>query len=218
MPSEVLRSLPFFASLSDKEMDRIQREAISRSFDKGEILFIEGGPCKGLYVVTSGQIRVFKSSPEGREQVMLYANPGDSFNEVPVFDGGTNPASASAMEHSVVYIVPKEVILSLVAECPAARAMLKVFSGRLRHLASLVEDLSFRSVVSRLAKILLDLAVTEESGAPVPRLTQDEMAAMAGTVRDMIGRALKTLEKAGAIKIEGRRIAVIDPDVLREMV
>lgn len=217
-PTDFFKSVPYFSGLGTREMERIRKEAVELAFSPGEILFIEGEICRGLYLVYSGRIRIFKSSPEGREQVLLIAKPGDSFNDVPVFDGGPNPASASAQEPSVVYLIPKEALLALVGDCPAALAILKVFSGRLRHLTSVVEDLSFRSVVNRMARLLFDLTVVKEGTVPVPRLTQDEMAARVGSVRDVIGRALKTLEAAGAIRLEGHRIYVIDSEKLKKMV
>jgi CRP/FNR family transcriptional regulator len=216
--SDLLRSIPYFSALSAEEIGRIERDLLEHSFAKGEVLFLENEPCLGLYIVKSGQIRIFKSSPEGREQVLLIARPGDTFNDVPVFDGGPNPASASALEPSTVYIVPKETLLSLVADCPAALTIIGVFAARLRHLTLLVENLSFRQVVSRLAKTLLELAVVEGGSSPMPRLTQDEMAAMVGSVRDVVGRALRTLEKSGAIQIQGQRILVVNPRKLKELV
>ncbi|MBI2328996.1 MAG: Crp/Fnr family transcriptional regulator [Chloroflexi bacterium] len=213
-PADFLRSLPYFTTLGAEDLRRIENEIREYSFAKGEILFLEGEPGFGLYVVKSGRIRIFKSSPEGREQVLLIAKRGDSFNDVPAFDGGPNPASASALEPATVYAIPKEALLSLVADCPAAQAIIKLLAARLRHLTTMVEDLSFRSVVSRVAKMLLELAVV--SGEP-PRLTQDEMAAIVGSVRDVIGRALKALERTGAIKIEGQRVLVIDAEKLRGM-
>ncbi len=215
--SEFIRSLPYFTVLSNAEVGRIEKDILERTFDKGELLFLEGQPCRGLYVVKSGQVRVFKSSAEGKEQVLLVAKPGQSFNDVPVFDGSSNPASASALEPSTVYIIPKETILSLLSGCPAAAAILKIFATRLRHLTSLVEDLSFRTVVSRLSKMLLDLAVAEGGEAAVPRLTQDEMAARLGTVRDVIGRGLRALEKEGAIRIQAGRIVVTDRRKLKDL-
>lgn len=216
--ADFLRSLPYFATLGAEEIKRMEKDLLECSFGKGELLFLEDEPCQGLYAVRSGQIRIFKSSSEGREQVLLIAKPGDTFNDVPVFDGGPNPASASALEPSTVCIVPKETVLSLVADCPSALTIIRLFAARLRHLTLLVEDLSFRHVVSRLAKTLLELAVVEGGPSPVPRLTQDEMAAMVGTIRDVISRALRALEKAGAIRIEGRRILVVDPEKLRGMI
>ena len=214
---DFLRSLPYFGTLSAEEIERIEKEILELSFTRGEFLFLEGESCRGLYMVKSGRIRIFKSSLEGREQVLFIAKPGDSFNDVPVFDGGPNPASASALEPSTVYLIPKDTLLSLVADCPTALAIIKVLATRLRHLTIVVEDLSFRSVLGRLAKMLLELAVVEEGSSPVPRLTQDEMAAMVGSVRDVVHRALRALESAGAIKLEGQRILVVNPQKLREM-
>lgn len=214
---DFLKSIPYFSALSTIEMERVRKETAEVSFSRREILFLEGEPCRGLYVVKSGRVRIFKSSLEGREQVLLIAKPGESFNDVPVFDGGPNPASASALEPSEVYLIPKGILLSLIVDCPAALAILKVFAARLRHLTSVVEDLSFRSVVNRMARLLLELAVVKEGTAPVPRLTQDEMAARVGSVRDVIGRALKGFEAEGAIRMEGHRIYVIDPGKLKKM-
>ncbi len=216
--ADLLRSLPYFAALGPEQMKRIEKDLMEHSFGKREPLFFEGEPCQGLYIVKSGHIRIFKSSPDGREQVLFITKPGDTFNDVPVFDGGPNAASASALEPSTVCIVPKKTLLSLVADCPAALAVIRLLATRLRQLTLLVEDLSFRHVVSRLGKALLDLAVVEDGSSPLPRLTQDEMAAMVGTVRDMISRALRVLEKEGAIKIEGQRILVIEPKILRKII
>jgi CRP/FNR family transcriptional regulator len=215
--ADFLCSIPYFTVLSAEEVKRIENEVLECSFAKGEILFLEGEPCHGLYVVKSGQVRIYKSSPEGREQVLLIAKPGDSFNDVPVFDGGPNPASASTLKPSTVYIISKETLLSLVADCPAALAIIKLLSMRLRRLTMMVEDLSFRNIVSRLARMLLNLAAVEGRVSPMPRLTHDEMAAIVGSVRDVVGRALKALERAGAIRIEGQRIFVEDSEKLREM-
>ncbi len=216
--SELLRKLPYFEALGMNEIEQVSREVLELSFARGEVLFLEGEPCRGLYVVECGQIRIFKSSPDGREQVLLVAKPGDSFNDVPVFDGGPNPASASAVEESTIYLIPKEAVLSLLQDCPSARAILKLFAARLRHLTMMVEDLSFRSVVGRLARLLLELAVVEDGASPLKRLTQDEMATMVGSVRDVIGRALRHIEKTGAIKIERQSILVVSPEKLREMI
>ncbi|MBM2825170.1 MAG: putative Transcriptional regulator, Crp/Fnr family [Dehalococcoidales bacterium] len=215
--ADFLKRLPYFATLNPQAVAQLARETQELSLDKGEIIFLEEEPCRGLYLVSSGQIRIFKSSPEGREQVLHIAKPGDTFNDVPVFDGGSNPASAAALEPSVVYLIPKKILLSLVADCPVAVAIIKQLSAQMRRLTQMVEDLSFHSVVSRVARMLLDLATVEGSPSPVPRLTQDEMAGMVGSVRDVVGRALKSLEKAGAIKMEGHRLLVIDAGRLKEM-
>lgn len=219
MPSliDFLKSVAYFDVLGAEDAERVAQEATELSVARGGILFLEGEECRGLYLVKSGRIRIFKSSSEGREQVLLIAGPRDSFNDVPVFDDGPNPASASALVESVVYLIPKGVLRSLIADCPAALSVIKVFAARLRHLTVVVEDLSFRSVIGRLSKLLLGLATAESESSPMPRLTQDEMASIVGSVRDVIGRALRHMEKTGAIRIEGQRILVIDTDKLRDM-
>ena len=214
---DFFRSLPYFNSFGEAAMERIGREATEISLDRGQVIFLEGEPCRGMYVVKTGRVRVFKTSAEGREQVLLVAREGDSFNDVPVFDGGPNPASAAALDDSVVYLVPRETLLSLVAGCPPAQAVIHLFASRLRHLTAVVEDLSFRSVLSRLARLLLESAVAETGPAPPRQMTQDEMAAMIGTVRDVIGRGLRQLESAGAIRMERHRILIVSPDKLREL-
>ncbi|MBI2858185.1 MAG: Crp/Fnr family transcriptional regulator [Chloroflexi bacterium] len=220
MPAQTgfLRSLPYFVVLDDAEMERIERSAVERPFERGEVLFLEGDPCKGLYIMKSGMVRVFKSSPEGREQVILVAKPGDTFNDIPIFDNGPNPASAAAMEQSIVLLLPKEAVISLFDSCPPAKAVMKLFATRLRRMTTLIGDLSFRSVLSRLAKVLLEVAVSEAGKEAPARLTQEEMAAMVGTVRDVIGRALRLLEKEGAIKMERQRIVVVDRRKLEALV
>ncbi len=220
MPSRVdfLRSVPYFAGFSEQEISQIDQTVVERSFGKGQMLFLDGEPCDGLYLVKTGLVRVFKTSPEGREMVMLIARPGDTFNDAPAFDGGLNLVNASAFEPTTVYIIPTATLTAVLGGCRAAAAIIRGLSARLRHLTTVIEDLSFRSVSGRLAKLLLDQAIAGEKAAPVPRLTQDEMAAMVGSVRDVIGRVLRSLEKDGAIRIEGHRILVTDKDLLKNMV
>jgi CRP/FNR family transcriptional regulator len=188
---------------------------VQRSYERGDFVFHEGDDCDGLYIVKSGRVRVYKISPEGREQVLLVAEPGEAFNEVPVFDGGPNPASVEALEPTVLLLLPKSALLSVAeAEPEVGRAFTKVFASHLRRLALLVEDLSFKTVTGRVARILLDQLPASADGSPPRRLTQREIAAMAGTAREVVARALKALEQQGAIRIERGRIVVADRELL----
>ncbi|MEW6141806.1 MAG: Crp/Fnr family transcriptional regulator [Chloroflexota bacterium] len=212
-----LKSLPYFAALRPATLDNIARTATELSFARGEVVILEGEPCRGLYIVRMGRVRIFKSSAEGREQVLYIAGPGDTFNDVPVFDDGANPASASALEPATIYLIPRQTMTYLATDSQTAQAIIKVFATRLRHLTTIAEDLSFRSVPSRLAKLLLKLAVVEGGEAPIPQLTQDEMAAMVGSVRDVVGRSLRTMTGMGVIEIKGKRITITDPDKLKDI-
>ncbi|MCL5266407.1 MAG: Crp/Fnr family transcriptional regulator [Chloroflexi bacterium] len=215
---DFLKTIPYFSDLSDDFLEAIRRRVIEKAYDKGDILFLEHDACDGIYFVKAGHVKVYKTSMDGKEQVLKVMARGDSFNDVPVFDGGPNPASAEAMEPTTVYIIPKRDLLALVQENPAvAMGVIKVFGSRLRHLTMLVEDLSFRHVTSRLAKVLLEHAEGRGEG-PKHRLTQQEMASMIGTAREVVGRSLKSLEEQGMIKIDGRRIVIVDRRKLAEMV
>ena len=211
---DLLKTIKYFANLAPVPLERTEAALVMLAFQRGETLFMEGEPCKGLYIVQAGRVRIYKTSPEGREQVLLVAEPGDTFNEVPVFDGGPNPATAEALEDSVLHLLPRKDLLALIEEYPAlARGFVQVFAARLRHLTALVEDLSFRSVTSRVAKILL-----QQGREASLQITQQELAAMAGTAREVVGRALKALEERGAIRLERGRILVLDRRALAEAI
>lgn len=215
--------IPYFAGLAQRELDQVRGLVHAKTLEKGEIVFLEGEPCRGVYFVRSGRIKIYKTSAEGREQVLRIMKRGDSFNEVPVFDRGVNPASAEAVEHSVVLYVRAEDMSGIVRAYPAvADNVLRHFAGMLRHLTGLVEDLSFRHVTSRLAKALLHQVATPSAGTlregGQPRVTQQELAAMVGTAREVVGRSLRAMESRGALRIEGHRIVIVDRAKLEEMI
>lgn len=217
---EAVRDIPYFSGLTPTELDAVKSKVAFKTFDKGEILFIEAEPCRAIYFVRSGRIKIYKTSSEGREQVLRVVKRGDTFNEVPVFDQGPNPASAEAVERSTVMYVRKEDLLEIVKTYPiVAISVLRHFAGMLRHLTILVEDLSFRHVTGRLAKALLQHAgEAAEPGGRARRLTQQELAALVGTAREVVGRSLRAMESRGAIRFEGHRIIIVNRPALEDMV
>lgn len=214
---EALRQVPLFAPLGPDELAHVAAIVVERTYDRGDIILLEGDRAGALQYVRQGLVKVFKTSPEGKEQVLRLIGAGQTFNDVPALDGGPNPASAAAMEPSVVYAVGSRQLRQLIVERPAvAEAAVSTLAAALRHLVALVEDLSFRHVTARVAKILLDQEeAAARGGAKAHRLTQQEMAAMAGTAREMVGRALKDLEAAGAIEMRQGRVVVLDRERLR---
>ena len=211
---QAIQSQPYFKTLPDDELRKLVRTLIERTYDKDEVVFLEGEPCQGLYVVREGMVKVYKLSPEGREQILTFSGAGRSFNEVAVFDGGPNPANVAASEPTTVWIVPRTAIINLIEQNPqVALAIIQNLGTRLRHLVGLVEDLSLRQVTGRLAKLLLETASQQEHV-----LTQQEMAARLGTVREMIGRSLRQLEARGFISIEHGRIVIVDREGLAKVV
>ncbi len=218
VPPDFLRQIPYFAGLSDPELERTRPLLRGRSFERGDVIILEGEPCEAIYFVKSGRVKVFKTSPEGKEQILKIMKPGDTFNEVPVFDCGPNPASVEALDPTSLYLIRGEDMQRLMQEVPAiSRNVIRILASRLRHLVELVEDLSFRHVTGRVAKILLQYARESAASDGGSRLTQQQMATMAGTAREMVGRALKGLEQAGAIRMDKGRIAILNRDVLERL-
>ena len=212
-----LESIPYFSGLSPAELDSIKQLFFERTVRRGEVIVLEGELAPTLFFVASGVVKVFKTSAEGKEQILNLIRLGESFNDVPIFDDGSNPATAQAMGPVVLYGLIKGDLNIIIQEHPQVSLnIIKVLADRVRQLLSLVEDLSFRHVIGRVARILLD-HIGDGTG-PIPRLTQHEMAAMAGTVREVVARSLRALEDEGAISLRRHRIVITDREVLRGMV
>jgi CRP/FNR family transcriptional regulator len=211
-----LKSIPYFEGLSPTELDAIKQVIFEKIVQRGDTIALEGETAEALYFVGSGAVKMFKTSADGKEQILNIVRPGEPFNEVPVFDGGPNPASAQAMGPVTLYGIRKRDLDTVLREYPqVALNAINVLVGRMRHLVSLVEDLSFRHVVGRVARILLENAGNGK--APRQQLTQQDMAAMAGTAREVVSRALKTLEAQGGIRIDRRRIVITDREALENV-
>ena len=187
---------------------------------KGDGLLSEGEPAEALYGVRAGQVTILKLSSDGREQILRIVGPGECFNEVPIFDDGPNPANAQALESSLLWGIRREDMQRLIREHPAIPiGFLKAFAGKLRYFTRKVEDLSFRSVTARVAKLLLDLAEDDGGGGLcLPgRFTQQELANAVGTAREMIGRAFKAPEKEGAIRMDRHRVIIVSRTALARL-
>ena len=214
---EFLESIPYFAGLGAAELDSVRDLMYERSIERNEIIQLEGKSAEALFFVASGAVKLFKTSAEGKEQILSIARPGESFNDIAIFDDGQAPASAQAISPVVVYGISRSSLLSIMQKYPQVTLnTTRVLAEQTRQLVELVEDLSFRRVISRVAKILLEHA--DDGTSPKTRLTQQEMAAMAGTVREVVARSLKALEEEGAISLERHRIKINDKETLEDMV
>ncbi len=208
-----LKSMPYFEGLGPAALADLAARARQRTYARGELIVLEGEPPQAACFVVSGQVRIYKLSAEGREQVLDRLGPGEGFNLVPLFDGQANPASAAAVNAATICLIAREDFLAAVRRYPPlAMTILANLAGRLRHLAGLVEDLSFRTVRARLARYLL-----RQASQPGRRLTQAEMAAELGTVRDVIGRSLAEFQDEGLIAIDRHRIVIKNRDALEAL-
>src|SRR5262245_7133889 len=154
-----LAKVPICSGLAESELSFLVQRVAARHCSPGELVFSEGEPCNGLYVVESGHIRIFKSSADGREQVLSIDGPGSSVAELPMFDGGNYPASVMAVEEASLLFVSKQDFQALVLAHPqVALKVLRVVGARLRRLVGIIEELSFTTVRHRLASYLFRLA------------------------------------------------------------
>jgi CRP/FNR family transcriptional regulator len=214
---EFVCSIPYFDGLTQEEHRSIKNLAVERHYERGDIIIYEGDKATALYVVCSGAVKIFKTSIEGKEQILSITRPGETFNDVGVFDEGVNPASAQAMGEVILFELGQNELNTLLQNHSIiAHNTIRVLAGQVRELVTLVEDLSFRHVIGRVAKILLEYAAADSIDAP--RLTQQEMAAMAGSAREVVGRSLKSLEEDGMIKLNRHKVTITNIDALREMV
>jgi CRP/FNR family transcriptional regulator len=213
---QILRETPLFAPLDESELRSLAARCGMRRFDAGEMLFAEGEPCKGLYIVVSGHVRIFKVAMNGREHVLAVEAPGASVAELPVFDGGNYPASGCAIEGTEVLFISRADLRAICIERPeVSLKMLQVVGGRLRRLVGIIEELSFTTVRHRLISWLLRKAASEgrttENGVVLSlHETHQELAAQIGTVRELVTRNLARLQAQSFIEMNGREITILD--------
>jgi CRP/FNR family transcriptional regulator len=215
-PGQMLKATPLFAALDESELTSLAARCGIQSFSAGQVLFSEGEACAGLYIVVSGRVRIFKTSPNGREQVLAIEGPGASVAELPVFDGGPYPASAAALEASELLFVSRSDLRAICLEKPeVALKLLQVVGARLRRLVGIIEELSFTTVRHRLISWLLRQAGSEglqtERGVVFSlNASHQELAAQIGTVRELVSRNLARLQAQSFIEMNGRQITILD--------
>jgi CRP-like cAMP-binding protein len=206
----ILAGIPYFESLDPDALHTLERAAVGRVYGPGQIVFLEGEPSAGLYIVEEGWLKAVKISPGGREQVLRFVGPGEIFSEISVLLETPNAATMIALERAKVWIVQREVVLQLLDEYPRlARLLAQSLAERMLYIIQLVEDLSLRTVEARLARLLLEGA----RGDTVRRrrwTTQAEMAARMGTVPDVLNRALRALVEEGLIQVDRHQIQILD--------
>jgi CRP-like cAMP-binding protein len=213
VPIPVLKRVAIFSGLSEQEFAFLIPRLVPRRFPTGEIIFSEGDACAGLYIVQSGNVRIFKSSAGGREQVLTIDGPGSSIAELPVFDGGNYPASAQAVNDCTLLFFSRQDFQALCLQHPqVALKVLRVVGGRLRRLVGIIEELSFTTVRHRLIALVVRLAKSEAHNGDAVSLmlpaNNTELAAQIGTVRELVSRNLSRLQAEGLITLEDRNLKI----------
>jgi CRP/FNR family transcriptional regulator len=223
--SSILKALKagsLFATLTDVEMEFLARRTRSRSVSAGELLFSEGDPCAGLFMIASGRVRIFKTSASGREHVLAIEGPGSSIAELPVFDGGNYPASAAGVEPTDLVFISREDFRAMCLENPEiALKVLQVVGARLRRLVGIIEELSFTTVRHRLISLLLRRARSENRMTDRGLMftlggSHQELASQIGTVRELVSRNIARLQAQGFIEVRGHDVTVLNLDGLED--
>ncbi len=210
-----LSKIRHFDSLSSEIIGRICSIATLHHFKAGQVIYLEGDLADKIYILDHGWIKATRLSLQGREQAMLFLESGEIFGDIAVLSGTTYPGTVTALEEVDVWSIPAQEFLQLIQESPPlAMATIRHLSDRVLHYIKLVEDLSLRDVEGRLANTLLQHAEFVDGTLIVRRrqwTTFDEMAVRLGTVRDVLGRALKKLEAEGMIRVDRESIQLLDP-------
>jgi CRP/FNR family transcriptional regulator len=223
MATDTLQQCPLFAGMNEEDLKRIRGIALSRKAAKGALLFAEGEEARGLYAILSGRVKLYKMSPDGKEQILHVVSAPEAFAEAALFEEGTYPAYAEALTACQLVFFPKADFLRLIERHPRLGVnMIVSLSRLLKRFASLIEELSLKEVSSRLAKHLLDLSVRTARDGKKPDeveldLTKTQLASRLGTVSETLSRTLTKMKAKGVIEVRGSRIRILNRPALEEL-
>ena len=208
---ETLRSLEMFSAVAPPQLESLARSAVARDYNPGDVLFLEGQPCEGIWIVGAGAVQIVKTTPNGRQLVLATQTAPATWAEVPVFDGGPYPASVIAVQPSRALLLLKHDFLALCrAEPEVALEFLRTFGRRLRQLVGLAERVTFGTIRQRLALDLPERASLAGADAFQMDETQEQLAARLGTVREVISRNLGRFQCEGLLRVERKSVVIAD--------
>jgi len=220
---EILKKSLLFSGLSDEELGKIEAVGILKNYRKGELIFSEGENATGFFVNLSGQVKVYKLSVDGREQILHLIFPTEAFAEAALFTGSTYPAFAEALTQTRVLYFPKAQFLGLIQENPQLSLnMIGSLSFWLRRFVDLVEELSLKDVSARVSKYLLDMSIRagrkKEEGIVIElEVSKMQLASRLGTISETLSRAFRKLSDREIIRVEGKKIIILNREALEEI-
>ena len=206
-----LSRIALFAALSESELHGLAQRTVEKKFAADEILFWEGEPCAGIFLIIQGSVKIFRTSASGREVMLSIETAPATVAELPLFDGGTYPASVCVVEPVLALFINKNDFQQFCRQNPdVALKVLAVVGNRLRHLVGLVESMTFGSVTQRLARMLLDASKAAGSDTFDLPATHQELASRLGTVREVVSRNLGRFRAQGLISIRDRQVQIVN--------
>ncbi|MDR3567399.1 MAG: Crp/Fnr family transcriptional regulator [Syntrophobacteraceae bacterium] len=217
--ADEISKCPLFNGLPAQQIGELAKICLEQSYEKGREIFSEGDSAEGFYLVTSGKIKVYKLSFEGKEQILHIFDAGEIAGEVPVFTGGSYPASAQAIEPARTLFFPRTSFMELVEREPTiAVSLLALLSHRLRRFTHMIEDLSLKDVPGRLAAHLIYLGERYPGGQTLElEITKTQLASLLGTIPETLSRILTRMAQQGILTVEGRKIRVLDREALESL-
>jgi CRP/FNR family transcriptional regulator len=206
-----LSAISLFADFTETEVAALAQRAVEKRFAADDMLFWEGEPCAGVFLIAKGSVKIFRTSPGGREVMLAIESAPSSVAELPLFDGGPYPASVRALEPLTTLFINKNDFQQVCRQYPdVALKVLAVVGRRLRHLVGLVESMTFGSVTQRLARLLLDASSSAGAAAFDLPMTHQELASRLGTVREVVSRNLARFRGDGLIRIQGHQVEILN--------
>jgi CRP/FNR family transcriptional regulator len=210
------KQLIYFEELVPEVLGELVSHAQHHIFAPNEIIFLEGEPAKGLWLIEQGRVKIYKLNPEGREHVLRLFGDNDTFNDIPAFDNGVNPASAMALSHVTLWVLPSEVIQEFILrDGRFALRVIQVLSRRVRGLIQQIEELALYSVIVRVARLILKQV--DDPALSGQGVTRAIIASHLATTPQTISTALRELEQTGAIAFDRHQIMIVDEGLLRSI-
>ncbi|MBW6485568.1 MAG: Crp/Fnr family transcriptional regulator [Syntrophobacterales bacterium] len=215
-----MQTLDLFQGLPAEKLKALSEHARYRTYKAGEMFLGELDPAHAFYVIVTGQVKLYKSSPEGREQTLNLLRPGDPFGMCTAFAIDSFPANAMALEDSSLLLIPGTVMEAVAMQEPRLLVnIIQVLSDRLRESMILIESLSLKELPQRLASFLLHAQRME--GAQTNQLeltiTQRELAKILGATPEALSRGIRKMSNAGLLAVDGRSILILDREALSEL-
>jgi CRP-like cAMP-binding protein len=215
--STEIHQIPLFAGLDPEQLARVREIARVVEVKRRQILFREGDPAEGIFVLLAGRVKIYKLSSEGKEHILHVVRPGQAFAEAAVFMPGGYPAYAEALVASRALVLPKQEFLELLRREPAISVnIIATLSRYLKHFADRIEDLSLKDVSARLARWFLRTAQEKGRDFWDLEITKSELASQIGTVSETLSRTLRRFRESGWIQVRGRFVKILDRQALAE--
>lgn len=223
MSIDLLKRCPLFSGMKEEDLKKIVTTALPKQIKKKEILFSDGEEARGFYAILSGRIKLYKVSPEGKEQILHIVSAPDAFAEAALFLEGSYPAFAEALSDSRLLFFPKREFIHLIEKNPQLSInMIVSLSQYLKRFALLIEELSLKEVSSRIAKYFIDLSLKSVKEGKNPKeleldLSKTQLASRLGTISETFSRTLAKMKAKGIIDVKKNRILILDREALEEL-